>query len=67
MADVKVYVPLAWVLTTAGLHVPVIPLSDVVGKTGTDPLVQIDKLVPKLKTGVRFGLTVNVNVVLVAH
>lgn len=33
-AGVNVYVPLAVLLTVAGLHVPVIPLFDVAGSTG---------------------------------
>ena len=61
------YVPLTWLLTTDGFHVPVIPFVEVVGNIGTDPPVQIDKLVPKLNTGIRFGLIVTVNVVVVAH
>lgn len=54
-------------LTVAGLHVPVMPLVEVPGKAGTVPPEQIDKLVPKLKDGVRFGATVTLNVVVVAH
>ena len=46
---------------------PVILFVDVVGKAGTVPPAQIVKLVPKLKAGVMFGLTVTVNVVVVAH
>jgi hypothetical protein len=64
---VKVYVPLAVLLTTAGLHVPVIPLPDVFGNAGTVPPSQIVNVVPKLKVGVIFGFTVTVNVVVVAH
>jgi hypothetical protein len=60
-------VPLAWLFTTAGFHVPDIPLSEVIGNAGTDPPTQIDKLVPKLNTGVRFGLIVTENVVGLAH
>jgi hypothetical protein len=54
-------------LTVDGLHVPVIPLSDVVGKAGTVPPLQTERVVPKLKFGVMFGFTVTVNVVVVAH
>ena len=50
-----------------GLHVPVIPLPDVVGKAGTAPPAQIVALVPKLNVGVIFGLTVTVNAVGFAH
>lgn len=52
-------------LSRAGDHVPVIPLLDVVGKA--------DKLPPKqiaataLKVGVTFGVTLMVNVAVVAH
>lgn len=59
--------PEFWVFTTAGFHVPLIPFVDVVGKVGTAPPAQIDKLPPKLNVGVMLGLTVTSNVVLVAH
>lgn len=54
-------------LTTAGLHVPVTPFSDVVGKTGTIPPAQIVSDVPNSNVGIAFGLTVTVNVVTIAH
>ena len=54
-------------LTVAGFQVPVIPLSDVVGKTGAVAPTQMLAVVPKLNVGVRFGLTVTVNVVGTAH
>ena len=54
-------------LTTAGFHVPVIPLLDVVGKVGTDPPAQMVSDIPKLNVGVMFGVTVTVNVTGVAH
>ena len=54
-------------LTTEGLQVPVIPFVDVVGNAGTVPPAQIVRLVPKLKPGIIFGLTVTVNVAVVAH
>jgi len=57
----------AVLLTTDGLHVPVMPLLDVVGKIGTVPPEQIVSVVPKLKVGVTIGLTVTVKVVVVAH
>jgi len=53
------------VLFKAGDHVPLIPLIEVVGKA--------DKVAPEhigetaAKVGVTFGLTVIVNVVVVAH
>jgi len=60
-------VPEFWLLTVDGFQVPVIPFVDVVGKAGTVPPAQIVRLVPKLKTGVVFGLTVTVKVVGIAH
>ena len=54
-------------LTDAGLQVPAIPLSDVVGKAGTDAPAQIVNVVPKLNAGVTFGLTVMVKVAGTAH
>ena len=51
--------------TVAGAHVPVIPLVDVVGKTGAaDPLHIAGTAV---NVGVINGLTVTVSVVVVAH
>ena len=64
---VNVYTPLAVLLTTDGLHVPVIPLVDVVGNNGTVPPEQIVSVVPKLNVGVILGVIVTVNVVVVAH
>ena len=58
VVGVNVFTPLAVLLTTDGLHVPVIPLLDVVGNVGTVPPEQIVNVVPKLKVGVTFGLTV---------
>jgi len=54
-------------LTTDGLHVPVIPLVDVVGNVGTVPPEHIVNVVPKLNVGVTIGFTVTVNVVVVAQ
>ena len=54
-------------LTIAGLHVPVMLLSDVVGKTGTVPPAHIVSDVPKANVGVMLGVTVIVNVAVVAH
>ena len=56
------YVPLPVLLTVAGLQVPGTPLSEVVGRDGTEPPEQIDSDVPKLKVGVTFGVTFTVNV-----
>ena len=54
-------------LTEAGLQVPVIPLSDVVGNEGTVSPAQIVKDDQKLNAGVTFGLMVTVSVAVVAH
>jgi hypothetical protein len=43
------------------------PLVEVPGKLGTLPPEQMDNEVPKLKVGVTLGVTVTVNVVVVAH
>lgn len=61
---VKVYVVVA-ALFKAGDHVPVMPLFDVVGKAANAPPVHIGATA--VKVGVVFGLTVIVNVVVVAH
>ena len=50
-----------------GLHVPAMLLSDVVGNDGTVAPLQIVNEVPKLNVGVMFGLTVTLNVAVVAH
>ena len=44
------------------VHVPVIPLSDVVGKGGTLSPAQITSAVPKLNTGVMLGAIETENV-----
>ena len=44
-----------------------IPLFDVVNKDGTPAPAHIVSDVPKLNTGIIFGLTVTVNVATVAH
>ena len=54
-------------LTTAGLHVPLTPLTDVVGKTGTVLPAQMICDVPKLNVAVSNGLTVTVNVASAMH
>ena len=53
------------VLFSAGVHVPVIPLLEVVGNGFNVPPEQIGATA--LNVGVMFGLTVIVNVVVVAH
>ena len=59
--------PEAWLLTTSGFHVPVIPFSDVVGKAGTVPSVQIVREVPNVNVGITLGVTVTLKVVGDAH
>jgi hypothetical protein len=59
---VNVYVPLVVLLTTAGLHTPVIPLVDVLGKAGAGSPSQIEALAPKVNVGVITGCTVTVKV-----
>jgi hypothetical protein len=63
-SGVKVYVVVA-VLFSAGLHVPVIPLLDVVGSADSAPPLHI--AATGVNVGVMFGLTVMVSVVVVAH
>lgn len=46
---------------------PAIPLRDKLTKAGTPAPAQMVEVVPKLNVGVRFGLTVTVNVAVVAH
>ena len=53
--------------TDEGLHVPVIPLVDVVGNEGAVPFAHIVSDVPKVNVGIIFGFTVTVNVAGVAH
>ena len=52
-------------LTTAGDQVPVMPLVDVNGSTGAVAPEQIGATAAKV--GVTLGVTVTVNVVVVAH
>ena len=54
-------------LTTEGLHVPAMPLLDVVGKAGTLLPAQIASEVPKLNEGIVFAVTVTVSDVELAH
>ena len=53
------------VLLSAGAHVPVIPLLEVVGNGFNVPPEQIGTTA--LKVGVMFGLTMMVSIVVVAH
>lgn len=66
-AGVKVYTPDAWSFTTAGLHVPAMPLPDAEGNAGTVPPVQMASEVPKLNVGVVFGVIVTEKAAVVAH
>ena len=50
-----------------GLHVPVILLFDVVGNAGAVASAQMVSEVPKSNVGSTFGLTVTLNVAVVAH
>jgi hypothetical protein len=61
---VKVYVVVA-VLFSAGAQVPVIPLLEVVGRA--ESVAPEQMAATGVKVGVTFGLTVMVNVVVVAH
>jgi len=60
---VNVYVPELRLSTTAGLHVPLMPLLEGEYKTGTAPPLQMDKLVPNVNVGVVLGMTVIVMVI----
>ena len=64
---VNVYTPEVVLLTTVGLHTPIIPFVDVVVKVGTTPPLHIVSELPKLNTGVIVGFTVTVNVAGTAH
>ena len=64
---VNVYVFETWLLTAAAFQLPVIPLSEVTGRSGTLAFAQIVNAVPKLNTGVIFGLTVTLKVAVLAH
>ena len=66
-AGVNVYVPEIWLSTTAGFQVPGTPFVDVPGRTGAVALAHIVVDVPKLNTGVTFGLTATEKVTGVAH
>jgi hypothetical protein len=50
-----------------GNHVPLMPLSDVVGSDGTLLPAQIDSVVPKLNVGVMLAFTVTASEVGMAH
>ena len=54
-------------LTVDGFHVPAIPLSDVAGNAGTAAPSHMVNEVPKLNVGVMLGVTVTLNIAVVAH
>jgi hypothetical protein len=62
---VNVYVPVAVLLTVAGDQVPVIPSMELEGSVGAVDPAQIAAMAAKV--GVVLGVTVTVNVVVVAH
>jgi hypothetical protein len=62
---VNVYVADAMLLTNAGLHVPVIPFVDVVGKTGAGEPLQIAGIA--VNVGVVFATTVTVKGTVAKH
>ena len=57
--------PVVVLSTVAGLHVPVIPFVDVVGRTGAALPAQIG--LTEAKVGVMVDAILTVNVVVVAH
>jgi hypothetical protein len=67
LLGVKVYTPELVLLTVEGLHVPFIKLVEVLGNAGTDPPLQIDKLVPNVNVGVVRGITVIFKVAGIPH
>jgi hypothetical protein len=67
LAVVKVYTPDVVLLTTEGLQLPVMPLVDVDGKTGTAFPWQMVWVRAKVNVGVRIGLTVTVKVTGLIH
>ena len=64
---VKIYPPEFVLSIVVGLHDPVIPFADVVGKAGTLPPEQTVSDAPKLNVGAMLGLTVTEKIVVVAH
>ena len=66
-SGVNVYIAEFWLSTIDGFQLPLIPLPDVVGNTGTLLPAQMIKEFPKLNEGVLFGLTTTENDVIVAH
>ena len=64
-AGVKVYVPLAVLLTTAGDHVPLMPFKELVGKIGATSPLHIAAIAAKV--GSVCGFTVTFTVAVDAH
>ena len=65
---VNVYTPELVLLTSDGFHVPLMPFVELGFKFGmASSPAQIEMAVPKSNVGITFGLTVTVNVVVVAH
>ena len=64
---VNVYTAEFWLSMMAGLHVPLTPLSEILGKAGTTSPAQMVRVDPKLNTGVVLGVTVTLKVVVFAH
>ena len=67
VGGVNVYVPEVVLLTIEGLQLPMIPLVDVEGRTGTLPPEQMVSEVPKANTGVAFGITITLIVAGIPH
>ena len=61
------YTPEDWSLTVDGLQLPITPFSEVFSNAGIAAPAHAVSDVPKLKVGVKIGLTVTVNVAVVAH
>ena len=64
---VNVYVPDAWLFITAGVHVPVIPFTEIVGNNGTVLPAHAVSDEPNANDGTSFGLMVTKRLVGVAH
>ena len=64
---VKVYVAECWLSTTAGAHVPVMPLVERFGSAGTARPAQPVSDVPKANAGITFGFTVTLIVTGMPH
>ena len=65
VAGVNVYVPVCVLLTVAGLHVPVTPLLDIVGRTGAADPLHIGA--GAVNAGTVRGVTVTVSVAVIAQ